>query len=77
MNGKAVKTLKHGTYKLVVHDKAPIHNFHIFGPGLNKKVTSVPFVGTKTVTITLKKGKYTFQCDIHAASGMKASFTVT
>jgi len=77
MNGKAVKSLKAGTYKLVVHDRADSHNFHVFGPGLNKKVTTVSFMGTKTVTVTLKKGKYTFQCDPHAAAGMKGSFTVS
>ena len=77
MNGKSVKTLKAGTYTLVVNDKASSHNFHLIGPGINKKVTTVPFVGTKTVTVTLKKGKYTFQCDPHAAMGMKGSFTVT
>jgi plastocyanin len=72
-----VKTLKPGSYVITVKDKAAIHNFHIFGPGLNKKVTTVPFVGTKTITVTLKKGKYTYQCDPHAASGMKATFTVS
>jgi plastocyanin len=77
MNGKRVKTLKPGAYSLTVHDKASIHDFHIFGPGVSKVVTSVAFVGTKTVKITLKKGKYTYQCDPHAASGMKATFTVT
>jgi plastocyanin len=77
MNGRAVKSLKAGTYKLVVHDEAASHDFHVFGPGLNKKVTSVSFVGTKTVTVTLKKGKYTFQCDPHASLGMKGSFAVT
>jgi plastocyanin len=76
MNGKSVKTLKAGTYTLVVNDKASSHNFHLIGPGINKKVTTVPFVGTKTVTVILKKGKYTYQCDPHAASGMKGSFTV-
>ena len=74
--GKDVKFLKAGTYKLVVQDKASIHNFHLIGPGLNKVVTSVPFIGTKTVTVTLKKGKYTYQCDPHAASGMKGTFKV-
>jgi hypothetical protein len=73
--GKLVKTLKHGTYKIVVQDKSSIHNFHLFGPGLSKK-TSVPFVGTQTWTIKLKKGKYTYQCDVHFASGMKGSFKV-
>ena len=75
--GKAVKSLKAGTYKLVVADKASIHNFHLIGPGLNKTVTSVSFVGTKTVTVTLKKGSYTYQCDPHAAAGMKGTFKVT
>jgi plastocyanin len=76
MAGKDVKTLKAGTYKLVVQDKASIHDFHLIGPGLDKVVTSVPFTGTKTVTVTLKKGKYTYQCDPHASRGMKGSFKV-
>ena len=74
--GKLVKTLKHGTYKIVVNDKSSAHNFHLFGPGVSKK-TSVSGVGTKTWTVKLKKGKYTYQCDVHAASGMKGSFKVT
>jgi plastocyanin len=73
--GKAVKTLKAGSYTIVVADKSSIHNFHVFGPGVNKK-TTVPFVGTKTWTVRLKPGKYTFQCDIHAAVGMKGTFRV-
>ena len=74
--GKLVKTLKHGTYKIVVRDKSSEHNFHLSGPGVNK-MTSVSAVTTKTWTIKLKKGKYTYQCDIHAAEGMKGSFRVT
>jgi plastocyanin len=74
--GKDVKTLKHGTYKIVVRDKSSAHNFHLFGPGVNKS-TSVGATGTKTWTIKLKKGKYTYQCDIHAAIGMKGTFRVT
>ena len=77
MGGKDVKTLKAGSYSLTVEDKAAIHNFRLKGPGLNKQVTTVPFVGKKTVTVTLKKGTYTFQCDPHAASGMKGTFRVT
>ena len=74
--GKPVKTLKAGTYKVVVTDKSSIHNFHLFGPGVNKK-TTVPFTGTQTWTVKLKPGSYTYQCDIHAALGMKGTFTVT
>ena len=74
-NGKDVKTLKAGTYKIKVEDKSSIHNFHLFGRGLNKK-TSVSFMGDQTWTVKLKPGRYTYQCDPHAASGMKGSFRV-
>jgi plastocyanin len=73
---KDLKTIKAGTYKIKVEDKSSIHNFHLMGPGLNKK-TSVSFVGDKTWTIKLKPGKYTYQCDPHASAGMKDTFKVT
>jgi plastocyanin len=73
----AVKTLKPGSYTITVSDKAAVHDFHLFGPGVNKVITSVPFQGTKTVSVKLKAGTYTFQCDPHAASGMKGTFKVT
>jgi plastocyanin len=73
---KDLETIKAGTYKIKVEDKASIHNFHLFGPGLNKK-TGVPFKGETTWTIKLKAGRYTYQCDPHAASGMKGHFKVT
>lgn len=72
---KAVKTLTAGSYTIVVADKSSIHNFHLFGPGVNK-TTTVPFAGTRTWSVKLKPGKYTYQCDIHAASGMKGTFKV-
>jgi len=74
--GKPVKTLKAGTYTVVVSDKSSEHNFHLFGPGVNK-TTTVPFVGSQTWTVKLKAGKYTFQCDVHASVGMKGTFKVT
>ena len=73
--GKTVTTLKRGKYTLVVSDKSDIHNFHLKGPGVNK-ATSVEAVGTKTFTVTLKPGKYTFVCDPHATT-MKGSFRVS
>jgi plastocyanin len=74
--GKDLKTIKAGTYRIKVEDKATIHNFHLKGPGLNKK-TGVPFKGQTTWTIKLKPGRYTYQCDPHAAMGMKGTFRVT
>jgi plastocyanin len=69
------KPTKAGKIKLVVNDKASIHNFHLTGPGVNVK-TSVSATGTKTFNITLKKGTYKFVCDPHA-SVMKGSFKVS
>jgi plastocyanin len=58
-----------------IEDKGSIHNFHLIGVGLNKK-TGVSFVGDRTWRVTFKPGKVTYQCDPHAASGMKGSFKV-
>ena len=74
--GKDLKTIKAGTYRIKVEDKAAIHNFHLIGPGLNRK-TSVSFKGETTWTIKLKPGRYTYQCDPHHLSGMQGHFRVT
>lgn len=63
-----VRTLKAGTYTFVIADKASIHNFVVEGPGVERDITSVPFVGTKTVTIKLRKGRYKFYCRPHESS---------
>ena len=72
---KDVKTLKAGKYTIKVEDKASIHDFHLFGKGVNK-ATSVSGTGTQTWTVTFKAGTYTYQCDPHAAAGMKGTFKV-
>ncbi len=66
--GKKVTTLKHGTYKLVVTDKASIHSFVIEGPGVEKDVTTPGFVGTKTVMVKLRVGKYKYYCRPHEST---------
>lgn len=75
--GEDAESVKAGTYTLKVEDKADIHNFHLVGPGVDQEVTSVPFEGEKTVTVTLEPGTYTYQCDPHASQGMKGTFEVT
>jgi hypothetical protein len=75
-SGKRVKTLKRGKYTFIVRDKSNIHNFTLTGPGIkNKTVTGTSFVGTKTATLTLKKGKYRFYCTVHPT--VAGTFTVT
>ncbi|TML43021.1 MAG: hypothetical protein E6G19_13205 [Actinobacteria bacterium] len=74
--GKAVKTLKRGTYKFVIRDKSSIHAFSLDGPnGFAHDFTRIPFVGTKTSTIKLKAGKYKYYCPNHE-SIMFAHFRV-
>jgi hypothetical protein len=75
--GKPVKTLNAGEYRLVVADRSAIHLFHLTGPGINKDITSLPFRGTKAITIKVTPGRYIYQCSPHVFDGMKASFKVT
>jgi len=72
---KDLKRIKAGTYTIKVQDKSSSHNFHLKGPGLNKS-TTVAFTGEKTWKIKLRPGTYTYQCDPHAAGGMKGTFRV-
>jgi hypothetical protein len=81
MGGKKVKTLKAGTYKIVVSDRSSLHNFvlereHPSKPKLEKHVTGTAFTGTKTVTWTLKAGSWRAYCSVHEAL-MHQDFKVT
>jgi hypothetical protein len=65
-HGNLVKTLKTGTYTLVIHDDSAIHNYELDGPhGKSWTFTSVPFIGTKTKTLVLTAGKYKAYCVVH------------
>ena len=80
--GKKVTSLKAGSYAITVTDKSGIHNFVVEGAGLGKKgkeITSTPFTGTKSKTVTFQKGKtYTYVCTPHrAVPSMKGTFKVT
>jgi plastocyanin len=67
IHGKKVTRLKAGTaYRFVVRDRSSIHDFHLTGPGLNRVLTSVPFTGTKSFVLRLRKGSYRFVCDPHS-----------
>jgi plastocyanin len=68
VDGKNVTKLKAGVpYHFVIRDRADIHDFHLSGPGLDRVLTSVEFVGTKSLVLRLKKGSYSFVCDPHAS----------
>jgi plastocyanin len=71
---KTVKVLAPGSYTFVINDRSNIHNFHLTGPGVNKK-TSVGAIGKFTWHVTLRRGTYKYVCDPHATI-MKGKFIV-
>jgi len=75
--GKAVRSLKLGTYTVVVRDRSSVHDAHIIAPGFDRR-TTVPFVGTRTWKMKLARtGKLRFLCDPHASQGMRGSAKIT
>ena len=76
LNGNGVRTLKAGTYTVVIHDDSTFHSYELDGPhGRSWKFTTVPFVGTKTFTLKLVPGWYKAYCSAHESS-MFHHFTV-
>jgi plastocyanin len=73
--GKKVTSLAAGSYVIVVRDRSKKHNFHLLGPGINRK-TTVAGRGTVTWNLTLGAGKFSFRSDPQARR-LKGSFTVT
>jgi plastocyanin len=72
--GNKVTRIKKGQHRIKVNDKSSAHNFHLIGPGINKK-TRVAFVGKKTWRLTFSVGKYRYRCDPHRLH-MRGSFRV-
>src|SRR4051812_49130739 len=70
-----VKTLKRGKYTVTVRDRSSEHDFHLRGPS-GRMLSTIGWAGTKTVTLVLKPGRYTYVCDPHA-DDMFGSFRVT
>ena len=71
--GAKVKSLTARKYKVTVSDTSKTQNFHLKGPGVNKK-TGVGARAKATWTLTLKPGKYTYRSD--TSRKLRGSFTV-
>jgi plastocyanin len=69
----AVKSLVAGRYKIAVADLTKADNFHLSGPGVNKK-TGIKAKSSTSWTVTLKPGKYTFRSD--ATKKLRRTFSV-
>jgi hypothetical protein len=72
--GKRAARLKAGRYRITVRDVSTAENFHLSGPGVNRK-TGVRFRGTTTWTVSLKAGRYSYRSD--ASRNVKGSLVVT
>jgi plastocyanin len=71
--GKAVKSMRTGTYTVVVRDRSRIHNAHVVGPGYNRATKPLTYTGSQTWKVKLAKvGTLRFLCDPHWAT-MKGS----
>jgi len=72
-SGAKVRSLKQGKFRVTVSDTSKTQNFHLSGPGLNRK-TGVAGKAKATWTLTLKPGKYTYRSD--KSRKLRGSFTV-
>ena len=73
-------TAKHGKVTLVMANPSSLpHAIAVKGHGIDKDGKTVKKNGTSRVTITLKKGTYTFYCPVdgHEAAGMKGKLVVS
>jgi len=71
--GALVRAVGAGLWTIIVRDRSAIHNFHLTGPGVNRR-TGVGFRGTATWRVRIAEGKtYRFVCDPHSRS-MRGSF---
>jgi hypothetical protein len=60
--GQAVTLLRPGTYSIAISDGSRTQNFHLLGPGTNKK-TGIAFVGRITWRLRLSPGLYRYRSD--------------
>ena len=74
-NGARVRTLTAGAYVIVVRDRSKRHNFHLTGPGVNRK-TVVGRTATVTWNVTLGPGTFRYASDPQAKR-VRGSFAVT
>jgi hypothetical protein len=64
-DGVRVRALTAGAYVIVVRDRSKRHNFHLTGPGVNRK-TAVARTGTVTWRLTLRAGTFRYVSDTQA-----------
>ena len=62
--GKPIRTLKHGQYRVVIHDKSRLCGFGLANSFRVIARSGKSFVGTVTRLAALEPGDYTYYCGI-------------
>ena len=78
-NKKTIRAKKGSVTLVMANPSGFPHAVAVKGHGLNKKGKTVNKGGTSRVTVTLKKGTYTFYCPVdgHEDAGMKGKLIVS
>jgi plastocyanin len=71
--GGRVSSLKAARYRITVRDLTKADNFHLIGPGVNRK-TRIGVKSTAVWTLSLRAGRYTYRSD--ATRRLRGSFVV-
>ena len=77
-NGRKVRSLRAGTYRIVIQDRSAAHNFVLekeHHGGVERELTHVGATGTRTVTMKLTRGTWKYYCEPHRTV-MRGFFTV-
>jgi plastocyanin len=61
-SGSKARVVAAGRYRIAVRDKAKTQNFHLMGPGVNRK-TAIARTARTTWTLNLRRGKYSYRSD--------------
>ncbi len=76
--GHRFTSIRRGTYTITVRDRSRIHNFVLEktrGGKFEKRITTVSFMGRKSVTVRLTRGRWEYFCAPHEST-MHHNFTV-
>jgi len=70
-NGTVVRNASRGNKTFIIRDRSASHNFHLRGPGVDRR-TGVAFMGQRTWSpVLLRVGRYTIVCDRHPLTMIK------
>lgn len=71
--GALVRTVLAGPYRVAVNDSSKTQNFHLLGPGVNRK-TKVGATGKASWAVTLRPGIYIYRSD--KSTKLRRTFSV-